>query len=352
MKAFQATRKRETLVLGPVERHLLSRPADTERRQDRIHPSEMCKDDWCHRATFYRLAGCVPVEKDKAPSMRLEAIYEAGHEIHHKWQGWLWEAGILNGVFECLRCEWQEWATAPERCPQCSAPRRAMRYREVPIASEEHLIIGHSDGDLGSSLLEVKSIGVGTVRFEAPHLLSKHTHEYVDEHGDTRSWTDLEALWRSIKRPFNSHLKQGWIYCHFTGRPRISYLYECKWNQAHREFIIRYRPEYVEPLLDACLDIKYALKTNSAPPCPVGGTEGCSECRKYESVAGDTEPDGGDVEERPVRKVPPRKRRLRSSTTTRGRDSSPGREGLDRPDRSEADAPPRPLHSLGRLLER
>lgn len=281
------TNKIETRILGSIQRHLMCREPE-ERRQDVIHPSEMCKSDWCGRATFFRLADAPLEDNDPGPSFTLENVFAEGHEIHHKWQGWLWEMGILRGRFQCHACKTNFAATAPKSCPLCKAARECLTYAEVPLKSEKYLIAGHADGDIADDplehlcpLLEVKSIGVGTLRFEAPKLLAAHTYKAKADDGDERMVTDLEGLWRDIKRPFPSHLRQGNLYMAVSGRRTMVFVYEAKWNQQVKEFRVKYQPQVVADLLDACLDIKYALESGQPPARPQWAqAASCTNCSK------------------------------------------------------------------------
>jgi hypothetical protein len=165
-----------------------------------------------------------------------------------------------------------------------------MIYKEVPLDAEEsHLIIGHADGKVGKRILEIKSIGVGTIRLEAPGLLAQHSYKarVVDEDGvladEPKAFIDWEGLWKSIKRPLNTHQRQAHLYTALAKMQGIDvdgvvFLYECKWNQSTKEFVVPYNPSFSEPLLEKALDLKYAVEKRRPPRCPHGG---CNECAKY-----------------------------------------------------------------------
>jgi hypothetical protein len=299
------TSKNETRLLGAIKRHVMCRPADF-RRHDVIHPSEMCKGDWCPRATFFRLIEAPALEDDWAP-FTLENVWAEGHDIHDKWQNWLWEMGVLRGQWRCLACR-NEWvATAPQFCPLCKASRDCLKYLEVPVTDEKYLMAGHADGDVDDDdtielcpLIEIKSIGMGTIRFDAPHLLSKYTRKVKDDDGSEHTVFDMEALWRDLKRPFPSHVKQGMLYLHMSGRREIIFIYENKFNQQVKEFRVRYQEEIVADLLDACLDIKYALETSKPPRRPHWAAQDNGTCGKcvYRDTCWDAYLENNDEEPR------------------------------------------------------
>ena len=297
MKEVLAARKVDTLILGKINTHLLSRE-DGERDMTMLHPSVMAKQDWCHRRSFYELSPEHPEPPAEDIGYVLQNIFDEGHYVHAKYQDRLWDLGLLRGWFYCSFCESRWRDTSPQKCLKCSAPRGCLAYKEVPLKSMDHWITGHADGDIALTdnpeddpLLEVKTIGEGTVRVEYPTLLYDFTTETVDG----KTVTDLTGLWGAIKRPFPSHLRQAMIYLAITGRKRMVFIYECKWNQQTKEFVVKYSKSIAEPLLDLALDVKYALEKNRPPTRP-GWADldhpTCSKC-PYMSTCYNTEKSDG-----------------------------------------------------------
>jgi hypothetical protein len=165
--------KKNTRVIGSVERYLLAKPKDESRATDVIHPSAMIKPDWCHRAEYFTIQGATPNPSKYRVGMKQMLTFEEGHRIHDRWQTWFWEMGNLYGKWRCLIC-WDKahdsskdfWALSPESCPDCGS--NFLKYREVPVSSPKHRISGHADGWLvnlkDDLLLEVKSVEEGTFR--------------------------------------------------------------------------------------------------------------------------------------------------------------------------------------------
>lgn len=301
LKGFQEATKYETRILGDIQQHIVQRRVeDTSRDQTVLHPSEISKKDWCPRASYYRLVGVPESDPSKRdPGYVIINIWDEGHEVGRKYQTRLWEMGRLRGEFGCTVCATTWPGIAPMECPACHAPRSALEYLEVPGYNAEHMLGCHADGDIAEGnvnerddpLLEIKTIGIGTVRAEAPGLLADHTYrvpvlsgdpvglsdgEEWWESSDPGNWgritaktlVDLDGLWRSIKRPFPSHIKQGGLYCFVFGRTHIVFIYECKWNQQTKEFVVRARPEHIEGVLDGCKDVRYAIDKGKPPLRP------------------------------------------------------------------------------------
>jgi len=263
LKRLKDTYKGDDRILPSLERHVMRAMANdgADRRHDVMHPSEMAKKDWCGRHDYFRIIG-TPSEKESManPSFRMNNVFAEGHQIHGKYQDWLWEMGVLHGAWLCLSCHLVWTDTSPRQCPTCSSPR--LMYREVPLFRD--LVGGHSDGavhdlDEWSGLIEVKSIGMGTLRMEAPRMYQR----YLD--GET-----LENVWWKIQRPFTTHVKQGQLYL-WMAWPRyeeICFLYESKFHQQVKEFVVAYNPATIAPILETAREVTRAVAQGLPPSRP------------------------------------------------------------------------------------
>lgn len=257
----------------------------TARRSNTIFPSEMARSEWCPRSTYYRMSG-MP-DPSSEISFSLDNVFQEGNRIHSKWQNWLAQTGLLWGDWFCDDCG--------TRVNNSSKPSDSKgyyvsgmensfhnwQYKEVTLKSVSHKISGHADGALTKHnvLLEIKSMGIGTFRFEAPTLFAEHTYEI-----NGKKVTDIEGLWKSVHRPLMSHVKQGNIYLWMAeemGFPfeEIVFLYEFKANQQVKEFRIKKSDDILAPMLDTASQIEYALARGVPPACPFGG---CGACKSYE----------------------------------------------------------------------
>lgn len=257
--------RNETRVIGPLSRHILARPPDTSRRQDVLHPSELIKKNFCHRAAYYRLLGHAPAP-ERHP-LRTQAIFDEGHAVHARWQGWIAEMGILYGLWSTS--EGTKWAVSAD-------VDTTDRYLEVPLHDRGLRIEGHSDGwvknkDGSEFLIEIKSIGPGTIRVEQPELYRGG---------------DLFDAWKQVRRPFPSHLRQGQLYLALINRmaergeiesapKEIVFIYELKADQSMKEFVVSYSPDISKDALDDAFDIVRAVEKGDPPECRI---EKCSAC--------------------------------------------------------------------------
>lgn len=236
-----------------------------------LHPSDICKRDWCPRSSMYNILGYEPETKKDFQFQTLN-IFKTGHDIHSKWQGWLKDSGVLT-------------------------------QKEVPLYNEEHHIMGHADGVIkdttGEAVLEIKSVGSGTVRFENPELYYRYSSKEITH----------EELWTKIRQPFPSHLRQLNIYMFVLNIYDGIVLYEWKATQACKEFEVKFQRGLIEPILSACAMVKKALVDGRLIARPVWASskdhttcKQCpfkSECWKEgnynDSPTSDWQPDNGRV---------------------------------------------------------
>lgn len=255
------------------------------RRSDVVHPSELAKASFCPRAAALRITG----HERALPAFDFgkENIFDEGHSIHAKWQSRLRRAVGLWGDWRCVICgETARDCTEPGvmgtagcepvagTCPNPGG--HIWEYAEVTLDVPDALIAGHADGAFGTTLVEFKSIGEGTARIEAPALHARHVVGGI---------TDMAGLWRDIQRPFASHLRQADVYlwlADYLGLPfrQMSFVYECKWNQQCREFVVPYSERRSTRIVDKALIVRDALEAGKLPRCREPGN--CGECAAYQ----------------------------------------------------------------------
>lgn len=374
MREFMGAQKKvETVLVGPIERMLLDQGEESEepRRQDVLHVSELAKSSFCPLAAFLRITGAAPPEE--SARMRLQAIFEEGHDVHVKWQRWVRRLGRLYGRWQCVACESSWMGISPKECPQCAAPGWKILYKEVPVdKADEFFIVGHGDGQLDDAdgpWIEAKTIGIGTVRMEAPALLARWTNkgvhlddidrllewvtgEYREEfvsNGKVRAdtddippsllsrWVDFDGLWKNVRRPFPTHLKQGHLYAGLMGVDEVIFIYEYKPNQAYKEFVVKADADVYGPLIDAALDVKWAVENDRPPRCPSRGCKECTEQTKEQRGDQSAKSDPPTTQRR-ARRATAHEDRRPDVGSGEGSDRSQGR---DRADGDRVRTPPR-----------
>ena len=272
LQKFLDAKKGSTRLIGDIERHLMARPVG-DRSTTVLHPSEIIKRDWCKRASYFLLQGHTKIAEK--PGLRLQSIFDEGHAIHAKWQRWFQEMGVLYGRFTCTSCSFSYFDIGQITCTNCG--RDTVEYKEVTLVDDDLRIAGHTDGwikGIGDDcLIEIKSIGPGTIRSEAPHLMAEADGDFM-------------KAWSNIRRPFPSHILQGQVYLELMKRmghhvEEIVFLYELKADQSYKEFKVKADFEIVEHVFEGAQFVVDAVKANKAPLCNnnAGGT--CKQCDPY-----------------------------------------------------------------------
>jgi hypothetical protein len=270
-----------TIVSARLRAHLHEeRLKDDERANNVLHPSEICKDGWCPRAAYYKLVN--PPERESI-SFKQMLIFEHGHSTHRRYQRWLGNGlGMLEGYWKCRRCRTRFYQAGVPTCPGCEGTD--CRYDELPLGDPARLIGGRTDGLLfeDRALLEIKTVGEGTVRMASPLLLRACTHEF-----DGRQVVDLKRVWDGIRRPFAEHVRQATIYTYCVRLQKehrdidkIVFLYEWKATNDSKEFVVKYNESLIRPILIRAEEIAAAVNGKGAiPPCR-NGENLCVECMK------------------------------------------------------------------------
>lgn len=272
LKKFLDVAKSNTRVLGSVERYLIAKPKDKSRRTDVLHPSDMVDPGWCHRASYFHLKG-KEVVSNRTMTLGLASVFEEGHAIHRRWQGWFQEMGNLYGKWYCQECDETFWGDV--YCHE-----GPLQYEEVPLFYEPLRISGHADGWLigfGDPLmLEIKSVGEGTLRWECPDLFAENNY-------------DFNKTWNALNAPFMKHIQQVQIYMKlaeligYENYPKEAVIiYEAKPNQKHKEFVVPKSDFGISHMFEAAQKIVDCLKDNTPPACNVKA-EGCERCKGYDS---------------------------------------------------------------------
>lgn len=214
---------------------------------------------------------------ENATTFGRENVFAFGKDAHTRWQGWMAQMGLLEGDWYCPSYQTTFYAQSPRTCGLCG--RGDHIYDELSLTDSDLMIEGRTDGYIPSRgcLVEIKTVGEGTIRHADPALIERHRHET-----SRGTITDLKGLWDSIHKPFVSHLRQGQIYLYLArkmGLPveRIVFLYESKLTQDAKEFVVSYDEEMIAQTLRMARMVKLAYDgVASDPSCRQPGA--CKDC--------------------------------------------------------------------------
>jgi len=280
LKKFLDAGKKNSRVLTTVERHLITQPTPNTRRSDVLHPSAMVKDDWCHRSSYFQLLGFPPPPSKYRVTLNQKRVFQLGHDIHAGWQKIFQDMGNLWGTYRCDSCAHTQWGMGDAECEYCNGTE--FTYAEVPLVYNPLKISGHADGILigfgEPLLLEIKSVGAGTFRFEAPGIMAEQDG-------------DLEKMWKVLDAPFMSHIKQAQMYMKLAEllelyhQPQEAlFLYENKANQSQKEFVVPKSDFGISHILEDAAKVVAAVDKGEPPTCNIAPNEGCYQCKGYTDV--------------------------------------------------------------------
>lgn len=229
----------------------------------------------CSRANYYQRMG---VKKDSVDP-RVQRIFDNGHGMHERIQGYLTKMGVLM-------------------------------MDEVPLVHEEWEIQGHTDGILSMTerkneveILELKSINSrqfsGLRDAKEEHKAQAHVYMFVAEehrlhlrntYPTMKDFKRSELSRRNVYRKRYLHLKDGKKYTrdekikfkvqqhiqmdniliHVT-KPitKAVLLYECKDTQEMKEFVVDFEDAIIDEVLEKFAVNNEAWKTKKIP---------CREC--------------------------------------------------------------------------
>ena len=283
LEEFKKSLTSKGTLIPLVQEHLLRSKLEANKKRDtlHLHPSEVSKRNWCPRSSWFTIKGYEGIP-EKLGFQRLN-VFAEGHAIHEKWQNWLYEIGVLYGKWSCQACSHSWDDLSPKSCPVCQSTLRP-EYREVPVENERYRILGHADGQVQTEkdtfLIEIKSVGVGTVRYENYDLFKECEGKPDD-------------MWRKIRQPFPSHVRQAMLYMYCTGVHKMVFIYEWKPTQDVKEFVVQFQQELVDPILKSCDLVLKGLESGLPPmrPAWVTGPEDtiCKTCQHKKTCWRDNE---------------------------------------------------------------
>jgi hypothetical protein len=278
MKRFLDAKKTPNRVLGAIERHLMSRPPEN-RSTTVLHPSEIIKPDFCLRSSWFLMTGTA--SRAERPNLRMQAIFDQGHQTHEKWQKWFSEMGVMHGKFRCRLCDLITVGTSPAECEHCASPH--LFYDEVRLHDDALRIAGHTDGwlrGLGDDcFLEIKTIGPGTIRWMGPQFMSQANGDFM-------------KAWNLIKAPFGAHVLQIQVYLELAyrmglrdldGQPidEAVFVYELKADNAFKEFTRKRDFELVRHVFDKAERVIEYVDSGTEPDCTNNPSGKCKQCQNY-----------------------------------------------------------------------
>lgn len=250
-------------IIAKLDRYLLSLDGklllekDDERAKDCFHPSELSTNN-CIRSMVYNWIKA-PITNPNTIQPRIKRVFDVGHHKGFILQQYFWDMGILEGMYECVKCDHKWWDLSPRECPNCKAKLIIwdnLKYNEVPIHNKKWNIIGHSDGIIivegKRVLLEFKSIKNRDATTPKESITFDELNQAKLEHVyQANLYADaLDEEHGTPEEPFIE---------------RMIIIYFAKNNQMLKEFPIRKMDMMLQPSYDKINAVNHALHYRYLP---------------------------------------------------------------------------------------
>jgi hypothetical protein len=187
------------MLVKLIDDYLQHRPKDA-RPKNCFHPSSL------HKSPRELYEHYLEGDNNQDFDSRILRIFDNGHAVHARIQGYLKNIGILKQI-------------------------------EVPVENAEYEIKGHTDG-----ILEVNGVG-GVLEIK-----SMNSNQFY-----------------SCYEPKLEHLIQINVYMFCLKLPRGCLFYECKDNQELKEFYVKQDPNILQPILEKIRYVQHSLKEGREP---------------------------------------------------------------------------------------
>jgi hypothetical protein len=187
------------MLVQLIDDYLRHRPKD-ERPKHCFHPSGL------HRSPKELYYQYLEGDNNQEFDSRILRIFDNGHAVHTRIQGYLKDIGIL-------------------------------KQAEISVENSDYEIKGHADG-----IIEIDSVeGVLEIK-------SMNANQFY-----------------SCYEPKSEHLIQINTYMFCLKIPRGCLLYECKDNQELKEFYVKQDPNILQPILKKIRHVQDCLEEGSEP---------------------------------------------------------------------------------------
>jgi len=187
------------MIIQAIDSYLQTRPRD-DRPKRCFHPSSL------HLSAYELYHHYLEGDGNRQFESRILRIFDNGHAVHHRLQGYLTDIGLL-------------------------------KQAEVVVENTDYEIRGHADGIISingaTGILEIKSM---------------NSNQFY-----------------SAYEPKADHLIQVNVYMFCLDIPRACLLYECKDNQELKEFYVKQDTSILTPTLEKIKFVQECLRNEAVP---------------------------------------------------------------------------------------
>jgi hypothetical protein len=265
------TNARPPSIQALVRAHLVSKAISNERKYNVFHPSAWGSCLRCVAYHFYNQRHQFLRKADSDVDVRMERIFDTGHNMHSRWQEYLSAAGVLRGSWTCNACGMAYGSSerlgilSPKVVDQrwaCDCGNRErLDYGEVLVRSEpQYNFEGHVD-----AIVDLRGTAFGNGCDSDLFVVDFKTikDDYFSE----------------LRHAKHEHVVQVHIYMWLLDLKAAVVLYENKDDQNVKEMFVPRDDSLIERVKEESLWLVEVLKHGKLPQRPTGHSRSKPPCR-------------------------------------------------------------------------
>jgi len=261
-------------ILDVINRQLQDRAILEFESQDRdythFHASQW---DKCHRQIayyYYYAKGLIKVDRSSLKNIInpvSQRIFDNGHSMHDRWRRYLRASGSMMGCWECMMCGWRDGEKEklgildPTCCPKCVSDK--LIYHEIGFLDQETLWGGHVDTVLDVAIFRKYQLNLA-FNGNTPDNYEGFSPEKPE---DKYLLVDFKTMnprqFNELQEPLPDHNTQMQIYLYLSDLKYGKFIYEDKWTQSVKEYLVVRDDNLLAVKKDEALRLKFIVENTN-----------------------------------------------------------------------------------------
>lgn len=258
-------------ISATIDRQLLNQGIkefeSKERDYSHFHPSQWAK---CHRQIayhYYHAKGLINVDRSSLSGViqaQTQRIFGNGHYMHDRWRSYLEKTGTILGRWQCDNCSTivgesdKLGVLKPDICQVCE--KGSLKYQEVGFYDEETWWGGHVDAIIDVDLFKKYTLDLFTNNGKNENeIAGMQTTGVEDKYLIIDFKTINPRQFKDLNGPLPDHIVQMQIYLYLSGLKYGKFLYEDKWTQSIKEYLVVRDDNFLSVEKEKALKLKMVL---------------------------------------------------------------------------------------------
>lgn len=267
-------------ITDAINRQLQNRGIKEFENKDRdylhFHPSQW---DKCHRQIayyYYHAKGWITVDRDSLKSVTDpvgQRIFDNGHSMHARWGRYLTETKSLMGRWECPFCnvtfgpndpvtiedKHPLGILRPDECLECKK-NVPFIYHEMGFYDPETWWGGHVDAVLDVDIFKEYQLNLVFNGKTPDQYAGQKTENREDKYLVVDFKTINPRQYQTLDEPMSDHRTQMQIYLYLSKLKYGKFIYEDKWTQNTKEFLVIRDDNLLAVKREEALKLQFILK--------------------------------------------------------------------------------------------